>query len=158
MTPPLRAAGRRAFPKKLGSIYQTRSFSAPSPAAAPLAKGSRFGASVAAHGERLATARIELEERIANPSTIFNRPTVMRRYFPQLAAAGQYKPPVNELTMSLTDDLAIVDVWAGSAELRMPEVQGEEMHLIAPLRVGRGYRLGMAYSVTDLRILKNYAA
>ena len=31
-----------------------------------------------------------------------------------------------------------------SAQLRMPEVQGEEMHLIAPLRVGRGYRLGMA--------------
>jgi acetoacetate decarboxylase len=49
-------------------------------------------------------------------------------------------------------------VWAGSAELRIPEVQGEDMHLIAPLRVGRGYRLGMAYSVTDLRILKNYAA
>jgi hypothetical protein len=71
--------------------------------------------------------------------------------------AGQPKPPANELTMSLTDILAIVDVWAGSAELRMPEVQGEEMHLIAPLRVGRGYRLGMAYSVTDLRILKNYA-
>jgi hypothetical protein len=31
-------------PKKLGSIFQTRSFSAPSPAAAPLANGSRFGA------------------------------------------------------------------------------------------------------------------
>jgi len=148
----------QGFPKKLGSVYQTRSFSAPSPAAAPLAKGSRFGASVAAHGERLATARIQLEERIADPSTVFNRPTVMRRYFPQLAAAGQHKPPVNELTMSLTDNLAIVDVWAGSAELRIPEVQGEDMHLIAPLRVGRGYRLGMAYSVTDLRILKNYAA
>ena len=94
---------------------------------------------------------------IADPTTVFNRPTVMRRYFPQLAAAGQSRPPVNELTMSLTDNLAIVDVWAGSAELRMPEVQGEEMHLIAPLRVGRGYHLGMAYSVTDLRILKNYA-
>jgi acetoacetate decarboxylase len=81
----------------------------------------------------------------------------MRRYFPQLVAANQSKPPVNELTMSLTDNLAIVDVWAGSAELRMPEVQGEEMHLIAPLRVGQGYRLGMSYSVTDLRILKDYA-
>src|SRR6202007_1332908 len=44
-------------PKKLGSVYQTRSFSAPSPAAAPLARGSRFGASIAAHGERLAPAR-----------------------------------------------------------------------------------------------------
>ena len=147
----------QGFPKKLGTIYQTRSFSAPSPAAAPLAKGSRFGASVAAHGERLATARIQLEESITDPSTVFKRPTTMRRYFPQLAAGHQGKPPVDELTMSLTDNLAIVDVWAGSAELRIPEVQGEDMHLIAPLRVGRGYRLGMAYSVTDLRILQNYA-
>jgi Acetoacetate decarboxylase (ADC) len=60
----------QGFPKKLGSVYQTRSFSAPSPAAAPIAKGSRFGASVAAHGERLATARIQLEERVADPSKI----------------------------------------------------------------------------------------
>jgi hypothetical protein len=148
----------QGFPKKLGTIYQTRSFSAPSPAAAPLAEGSRFGASVAAHGERLATARVQLEERIADPSTVFKRPTTMRRYFPQLAAGRQDQPPVDELTMSLTDNLAIVDVWAGSAELRIPEVPGEDMHLIAPLRVGRGYRLGMAYSVTDLRILENYAS
>ena len=148
----------QGYPKKLGSIFQTRSFSAPSPAAAPLAEGSRFGASLAAHGERLATARIQLKERVADPSTVFNRPTTMRRYFPELAKAGQHKPPVNELTLSLTDDLKIVDVWAGSAELRIPEVEGEDMHSIAPLRVGRGYRLGMAYSVTDLRILKNYAA
>src|ERR1700751_5598098 len=83
----------QGFPKKLASVYQTRSYSAPSPAAAPLAKGSRFGASVAAHGERLATARIELEERIANPATVFNRPTVMRRYFPQLSAGHWHKPP-----------------------------------------------------------------
>ncbi|MFL9909202.1 acetoacetate decarboxylase family protein [Paraburkholderia sp. RL17-337-BIB-A] len=147
----------QGFPKKLASVYQTRSFSAPSAAAAPLAKGSRFGASVSAHGERLATARIQLEEAVADPATVFNRPTTMRRYFPQLAADRQDKPAVNELTMSLTDNLAIVNVWSGSAELKLPEVDGEDMHLVAPLRVGRGYRLGMSYSVTDLRILKNYA-
>jgi hypothetical protein len=33
----------QGFPKKFGSIFQTRSFSAPSAAAAPLAKGSRSG-------------------------------------------------------------------------------------------------------------------
>src|SRR5579863_4634420 len=148
----------QGFPKKLGSIYQTRTFSAPSAAAAPLAKGSRFGASVAAHGERLATARIQLEEGVKDPTKVFNRPTVMRRYFPQLAAARQTKPPVDELTMSLTDNLAIVDVWGGSAELIIPEVRGEDMHSLAPLRIGRGYRLGMSYSVTDLRILKDYLA
>src|ERR1700748_368925 len=137
----------QGFPKKLGSIFQTRSFSAPSPAAAPLAKGSRFGASVAAHGERLATARIQLEEKVENPTAIFNRPTTMRRHFSQLAAGHQQKPSVDELTMSLTDNLAIVDVWAGSAELTVPNVQGEDLHSLAPRRIGRGYRLGMAYSV-----------
>jgi hypothetical protein len=148
----------QGYPKKSGSIYQTRTFSAPSPAAAPLARGSRFGASVAAHGERLATARIQLEQKVADPSTVFNRQTVMRRYFPQLAADRWNNPPVDKLTLSLTDDLAIVDVWAGTAELQIPEVRGEDMHFIAPLRLGKGYRLGMAYSVTDLRILKNYAS
>src|ERR1700735_549064 len=134
----------QGYPKKLASVYQTRSFSAPSAAAAPLAKGSRFGGSVAAHGERMATARLQLEEPIADPAKVFNRPTVMRRYFPQLAAAGQHKPPVDELTMSLTDNLAIVDVWAGSAELTIPEVRGEDMHSVAPLRIGRGFRLGLS--------------
>jgi acetoacetate decarboxylase len=148
----------QGYPKKLGSIYQTRTFSAPSAAAAPLARGSRFGASIACHGERLATARIQLQEKVADPATVFNRPTTMRRYFPQLTAERQNKPPVDELTLSLTDDLAIVDVWSGTAELQIPEVRGEDLHSIAPIRVGRGYRLGMAYSVTDLRILKNYAS
>ena len=147
----------QGFPKKLGAVYQTRTFAALSAAAAPLAKGSRFGASLAAHGERLATARIQLEEKIGNPASVFNRPTVMRRYFPRLTAGQQERPAVDELTMSLTDDLAIVDVWAGSAELQIPEVAGEDMHVLAPLRIGRGYRLGMAYSVTDLRVLKTHA-
>ncbi|HEY6642649.1 acetoacetate decarboxylase family protein [Povalibacter sp.] len=148
----------QGFPKKLGSIYQTRSFSAPGPAAAPLARGSRFGASVAAHDERLATARIQLEENVVDPSTVFNRPTTIRRFFPQLEAGRQGQPPVDELTLSLVEDLRIVDVWAGAAELSIPEVAGEELHSLAPVRVGRGYRLGMAYSVTDLRILRDYAA
>lgn len=148
----------QGFPKKHASVFQTRTFAAPSAAAAPLAAGSRFGGSVAAHGERLATARVQLEEKVGDPSTVFNRPTTMRRYFPQLAKELQSKPPVDQLTMSLTDNLAIVDVWAGSAELKIPEVDGEEMHLLAPRKVGRGYRLGMSYSVTDLRILKDYNA
>jgi acetoacetate decarboxylase len=148
----------QGYPKKYASVYQTRSFSAPSAAAAPLAKGSRFGASASMHGERIATARIQLEEKVADPRSVFNRPTTMRRYFPQLVAGRQDKPPVDELTLSLTDDLKIVDVWAGSAELSIPDVRGEDLHTLTPQRVGRGYRLGMSYSVTDLRILKNYVA
>jgi hypothetical protein len=40
--------------------------------------------------------------------------------------------------MSFTDNLAIVDVWTGSAEQGIAEVQGEHVHLIVPVRVGLG--------------------
>ena len=61
--------------------------------------------------------------------------------------------------MSLTDNrLRLLMQWAGSAELTVLQVPGEDLHSLAPQRVGRGYRLGMAYSVTDLRILKNYVS
>lgn len=90
----------QGFPKKLGSIFQTRSFAAPSPAAAPLAPGSRFGASLSAHGERLADLRITLREAIADPTTVFNRPTVMRRYFPRLDGKAYDKPAVDQLQLS----------------------------------------------------------
>ncbi|WP_244406114.1 acetoacetate decarboxylase family protein [Methylocella silvestris] len=148
----------QGYPAKLGNIFQTRSFAAPSLAAAPIVRGSRFGASISAHGERMATARIQLEEKIDDARSVFSRPTTMRRYFPNLAASRREGPAVDELVLSLMDDLLFTDVWAGSAELALPVVAGEDMHMIAPLRVGRGYRFGMAYSVTDLPVLKNYIA
>ena len=148
----------QGFPKKYGTVFQTRSLAAPSPAAAPVAKGSRFGGSLTAHGERLATARIQLEEPIADPTTVFNRPITMRRYFPQLVAGKHTTPAVDEITLSIVDDLAIVNLWSGSAELSLPEVRGEEMHKLAPRKIGRGFRLGMAYSVSDLKILKDNLA
>jgi hypothetical protein len=148
----------QGFPKKLGSIFQTRSFAAPSPAAAPLAPGTKFGASVSAHGERLADVFITLREAIPDPTTVFNRPTVMRRYFPRLDGKTYDEPAVDQLTLSLTDNLHVVDLWAGDAAIRLPEVRGEELHWLAPLRTGRGFRFGMSYSVTDLKILEDYGA
>jgi hypothetical protein len=148
----------QGFPKKLGSTFQTRSFAAPSPAAASVAAGARFGASLSAHGERLADVRITLREAIADPSTVFNRPTVMRRYFPRLDGKAYASPAVDQLTLSLTDNLHVVDLWAGEAEVRVPEVAGEELHALAPIRTGRGFRFGMSYTVTDLKILEDYAA
>ncbi len=146
----------QGFPKKLGSVFQTRSFSAPSPAQAPVAAGSRFGASLSAHGERLAELRVTLREPVADPTTVFNRPTVMRRYFPRLDGKAYDKPAVDQLTLSLTDNLHVVDLWSGDAEVRIPQVRGEELHGLAPTKVGRGFRFGMSYTVTDLKILEDY--
>ena len=146
----------QGFPKKLGSIFQTRTFAAASPAAAPVAAGGRFGASLSAHGQRLAEACITLRKPVENGLSLLNRPTVLLRYFPRLAAGYQDKPAVNELAMSITDNLTVVQAWVGEAELRLPEVHGEELHALAPIRIESGFRFSLSYSVTDLKILEDY--
>jgi acetoacetate decarboxylase len=56
--------------------------------------------------------------------------------------------------LSVTDDLKIVDLWTGDGEIRMPVVEGEELHMLAPVRTGVGFRCSMSYSVTDLKTLE----
>jgi acetoacetate decarboxylase len=145
----------QGFPKKMGSIFQTRTFAAASPAAAPIVPGGRFGASLSAHGQRLAEACITLRKPVENGLSLLSRPTVLLRYFPRLAAGYQDKPAVNELAMSITDNLVVADAWVGEGELNIPEAQGEELHALAPNRIESGFRYSLAYSVTDLRILED---
>jgi acetoacetate decarboxylase len=147
----------QGFPKRIGSIFQTRSFAAPSAAAAPLARGSRFAASLSAHGVRLAEAHVKLQAPEPDATKIFSRPTVNLRYFPRLAAGEQDRPAVDELVISLTDDLRIVEMWTGEGDIRLPEAVGEEMHMLAPVRMGLGFRCSMSYSVTDLKTLRRAA-
>jgi acetoacetate decarboxylase len=147
----------QGFPKRIGSVFQTRTFAAPSAAAAPLARGSRLAGSLSAHGVRLAEVQIKLRAPEPDVTKIFSRPTALLRYFPRLAAAEQDKPAVNELVMSLTDDFHVVELWTGEGEIRLPEVAGEEMHMLAPVRTGLGFRCSMSYSVTDLRTLETAA-
>jgi acetoacetate decarboxylase len=146
----------QGFPKKLGSIFQTRTFAAASLAAAPVKSGGRFGASLSAHGQRLAEACVTLRKPVVNGLSLLTRPTVLLRYFPRLAAGYQDKPAVNELAMSITDNLTVAEAWVGDAELRLPEVQGEELHALAPRRIESGFRFSLSYSVTDLKILEDH--
>jgi acetoacetate decarboxylase len=148
----------QGFPKKMGSIFQTRSFAALGPAAAPIASGSRFGASLSAHGQRLAEACVTLHKRIENGLSFLKRPAVLLRYFPRLAAGFQDKPAVNELAMSVTDNLTVVGAWIGKGELNLPEANGEELHALAPKRIEFGFRYSLSYSVSDLKILKDHGS
>jgi hypothetical protein len=147
----------QGFPKRIGSVFQTRTFAAPSAAAAPLARGSRLAASLSAHGVRLAEVQIKLQAPEPDVTKIFNRPTALLRYFPRLAAGEQDHPAVNELVMSLTDDFRVVEMWTGEGDVRLPEAAGEEIHMLAPLRTGLGFRCSMSYSVTDLKTLEKAA-
>ncbi|WP_322047547.1 acetoacetate decarboxylase family protein [Paraburkholderia sp. J67] len=145
----------QGFPKRFGLVHQTRTFAAPSPAAAPVAAGTRFAATASTAGQRIARAEVKLEAPVDDVSKlgIAGRPVVNLRYFPRLAAGQHDTPAVNELVMSIMDNAAIAGVWAGEGKLALPVVEGEEISDLQPVRVGKGFRGSMAYSVTDLKTL-----
>ncbi|MFF7472081.1 acetoacetate decarboxylase family protein [Streptomyces sp. NPDC008092] len=64
----------QGFPKKLGSVHQTRVFASPGKASPSLAAGGRFGAWLSAAGRTLAEARVTLEQPAGDPAALF-RPT-----------------------------------------------------------------------------------
>ncbi len=45
-----------------------------------------------------------------------------------------------------------------AAEFRLPEARGEELHALAPVRMGPGYRFSMSCSISDLKILEDFTA
>jgi acetoacetate decarboxylase len=142
----------RGFPKKMGSIAQTRTIGAPSPAAPVVGPGSRFAASASAAGRRLAEAEVALEKPLGDTSALF-RPIVNLRYFPRLAAGKHQEPAVNELVMSVLEDLKINNAWAGKGRLTLPAARGEEVADLVPDRIGVGFRASLSYTVKDLRVL-----
>jgi Acetoacetate decarboxylase (ADC) len=143
----------QGYPRKFGNVYQTRTFSTAGAASAPLAQDSRFAACMSAHGRMLVQARVTLRERAERLVGLLDRRIVGRRYFPQLSAGLHHKPAVDELVRCVPNHLLITNVWVGRGELDFPEAYGEELEMLGPLKVGRGYRFSFSYSVIDLEIL-----
>jgi len=143
----------QGYPRKFGTVHQTRTFAAASMASAPLVHGGRFSASMSAHGRLLVQATVTLREKAERLIGLLDRRIVGRRYFPRLSAGMHDKPAVDELVRSISDRLRITNVWTGEAELEFPEAYGEELDMLGPLKVGRGYRFSFSYSVTDIEVL-----
>jgi hypothetical protein len=142
----------QGFPKKLGAVAQTRLFDVPSPATPSLQAGARFAASMSAAGHRLANATVTLNAPVSGLAAL-GRPTVNLRHFPRLAAGQWDNPAVHELVMAVFDNQTLTNIWAGDATLQFPEADGEELAALDPMRVERGFRFNLGYTVTDLRTL-----
>jgi hypothetical protein len=143
----------QGYPKKLGTVHQTRSFAAQNAASPPLARDSRFAGCLSAHGQPLAEARVTLHEKVDRLAGLFDRPIVTRRYFPRLSAGMHDKPVVDELVLCIMDNILVTDGWMGSGELSFPEAHGEELDMLGPVKVGRGYRFAFSFSVSSNEIL-----
>jgi hypothetical protein len=148
----------QGYPRKFGAVHQTRPFPTASPASAQLAHHSQFSACMSAHGRLLVQARVTLREKAERLIGVLDRRIVGRRYFPRLSAGLHNKPAVDELVRCISDHLQITNIWIGEGELIFPEAYGEELEVLGPLRVGRGYRFSFSYSVNDIEILADLTA
>jgi acetoacetate decarboxylase len=144
----------QGFPKKLGSVWITRSFGLDTPADPGVRPGAVYGGTCAANDRRLADGTVTLERVSAEGPTHNVPPLVNVRHFPRLEAGRHDEPAVHELVRARSRDRAISDVWEGAATLDLHEAPGEELAALAPARVGKGFRFTFAYTVDDLETVR----
>jgi len=143
----------QGFPKKLGSIWMTRTFGLDSAADPGVGPGSAYGATCAAYERRLAEATVTLE-RTSETGSEHNAPPIVNvRHFPRLEQGRHDEPAVHELVRSRAYDRSASEIWECGASLELFDSPNEELAALAPVRVGPGYRLTIGYSVDDLETL-----
>ena len=148
----------QGYPKRLGSVFQTRYYAATGKAGPALAAGSRFAGSLSAGGQRLAEGVVTLKEPLKDVSVLGGRPVVNLLHFPRLAAGMHDKPAIHQLVENVPHDVDIEQAWMGDGRLTLPVVRGEELSDLAPIRCGKGVRASMSYVVDDLKTLRQVTA
>jgi hypothetical protein len=149
----------QGYPKRLGSISQTRYYAATGEAAGPaLAAGWKFAGTLSAGGQRPAEGDVTLREPVKVLSTLHPRPVLGLVHWPRLAAGVHDKPAIHELVENVPHDVNIEQAWAGEGNLALPVCKGEELSDRAPHRCDNGVRASMAYGVDDLKTLKRLTA
>jgi acetoacetate decarboxylase len=144
----------QGYPKRLGSVFQTRYYAATGKAGPALAAGSKFAGSLSATGRRLAEAVVTLREPLKDLAALHARPVVNLLHFPRLAAGMHDKPAIHQLVENVPHDVKVEQAWLGDGTLILPVSKGEELSDLAPVRCGQGIRASMAYIVDDLKTLK----
>jgi acetoacetate decarboxylase len=140
----------QGFPKKLGSVWMTRTYGLGNLADPGLKPGAVFGGTLAANDRRLAQGTVTLE-RISETGPVHNDPPLVNvRHFPRLASGHHDDPAVHELVRARSRDRSASEIWEGTATLELFGAPNEEHDRLAPVRVGKGYRLSFAYTVDDL--------
>ena len=146
----------QGFPKKLGSVWMTRSYGLDCLADPGLRAGAAFGGTLAANDRRLAEGAVTLE-RLSESGPTHNDPALVNvRHFPRLAAGQHDDPAVHELVRARSRDRSISEIWEGRATLELFGAPNEEHTALAPARMGKGFRFTFGYTVDDLATVKAF--
>ncbi len=126
----------QGYPKKLGSMWQTRPH-AFGHAAPKIAPGGVFGATLAAGDRRLAEAALTLREESPHNGFVNGHPMAHHRVFPGIAkdAPDAYA----ELIESGASEVAAGPAWTGDVEVRLFDSPTEELSRLSVDEIIGGY-------------------
>ncbi|HEY7931291.1 MAG TPA: acetoacetate decarboxylase family protein [Acidimicrobiales bacterium] len=126
----------QGYPKKLGSIHQTRPvlYGEAGPRLAP---GGQFGMTLAASDRRLAQATVTLEAASASNGFVNAHPMVHHRWFPMIELDGR-DALADVVTMSGVN-VELGPGFRGSATLEIFDSPSEELSSLAPREILGGY-------------------
>ena len=126
----------QGYPKKLGSMWQTRPH--PFSQGAPqIAAGGVFGATLAAGDRRLAEAVLTLREESPTNGFVNDHPMAHHRIFPGIASGAP--DAYAELISSGAAHAQGGQAWRGDVEVRLFESPTEELHRLEVQEVIGGY-------------------
>ena len=126
----------QGYPKKLGSIHQTRPVSRG--AAGPrLEVGGKFGMTLAASDRRLAQATVTLEGESATNGFVNGHAMLHHRWFPRIELDD--RDSLSEVVTMAGVNLDLGPAYKGSATLELFDSPSEELSSLAPIEILGGY-------------------
>ncbi len=126
----------QGYPKKLGSIHQTRPVSV-GRAGPRLAPGGRLSATLAAYDRRLAEVHVSLTGPSETNGFVNGHPMLHHRYLPRIECDGV--DSLAELVTMRGSDVELGPAWAGTAEVELHPSPVEELTTLAPREMIGGY-------------------
>ena len=136
----------QGLPKKLGSVWMTRSLALDHPAAAPMRAGTRLGATLAVKDRRLAEAALTLTGGEGERIGFFARPTYGLAGLPSIVGGATPARPVP--VRMVADERVFGPCWACEAEARFLESPRDDLHALRPQRVERATVSSFALTIS----------
>ena len=126
----------QGYPKKMGSIHQTRPVTH-GRAGPRVESGGRFGMTLAAGDRRLASATVTLTGESPANGFVNGHPMLHHRWFPRIELDGT--DSLSEVVTMSGVDVDLGTAFRGTATLELGESPTEELALLAPHEILGGY-------------------
>jgi hypothetical protein len=123
----------QGLPKKLGSVWMTRTYPLDHVAAAPLHAGTRLGASLAVKDRRLMNLELTLTGEAGDAIGFLRQPTFGFLGLPNLL--GETTPADPQIVRMAADTLVRGASWAATASVEFLSSPRDELADLAPTRV-----------------------